>query len=233
MNPLCIIPARGGSKGLPNKHLLELETQPVIDWTIQAARGIPTVVVSSDSNRILERAEVHKIHGVKRSKKLASDTSPIEDALRATVKHMEHHFNGPYDPIIWLQADCPVRDPYAIHSVLKLYDSSKTKIDSVVTVKRVSEPPEWMYRPREFNDKLMPAFVNKCYSYRRQESEPYFMLDGSINVVSRRMLMHEGGEYLHAFLGSMLPYCQVFPYTISLDTIWDYELAKVAKAKGF
>ena len=56
MNPLCIIPARGGSKGLPNKHLLELETQPVIDWTIQAARGIPTVVVSSDSNRILERA---------------------------------------------------------------------------------------------------------------------------------------------------------------------------------
>jgi len=82
---LAIIPARGGSKRLPRKNLLELNAKPLIAWSIEAAQKskyISKTVVTSDDEEILNIAKTYKVDAIKRPKELASDTATTFDAIK-------------------------------------------------------------------------------------------------------------------------------------------------------
>ena len=84
---LAIIPARGGSKRLPRKNLLDLCGKPLIAWSIEAAlksKYISKVIVSSDDEEILNIAKEYKADFIKRPDELASDTATTFDALKHT-----------------------------------------------------------------------------------------------------------------------------------------------------
>ena len=84
MKIISIIPARGGSKGIPNKNIIDFHGKPLITWTIEQAldsKMIDEVYVTSDSSHILSIAEGMGVHTIKRPSKLSNDSASSESAL--------------------------------------------------------------------------------------------------------------------------------------------------------
>lgn len=103
----CIIPARGGSKRIPGKNIMEFYGKPLIAWSIEQARAskyIEEVYVSSDNDDILCVAKEHGALMIKRPEELATDISLSEDALLHALDYMENP-----TVVVFLQATSPVR----------------------------------------------------------------------------------------------------------------------------
>jgi len=120
---LAIIPARGGSKRLPRKNLLDLCGKPLIAWSIEAAlksKYISKVIVSSDEEEILNIAKEYKADFIKRPDELASDTATTFDALKHTLENVEK-----YDYVVLLQPTSPLRDEKHIDEAIELLELKK------------------------------------------------------------------------------------------------------------
>ena len=112
MNIVCIIPARGGSKGIPNKNLVELNGLPLVCYSIKQAinsKYISHVYVSSDNKNILETSIKHGAIGIKRPKSLSGDNNSSEEALTHALKVIKNEFKINVDLVIFLQATSPLR----------------------------------------------------------------------------------------------------------------------------
>jgi len=228
MNILCIIPARGGSKGLKNKNVRSVFGKPLIAYTIDAAfksKLIDKVVVSTDDRKISRVAERYKAHVIKRPKKYAIDSAPIEYALRHAVRYMEEKEGYVADIVVWLQANVPIRKKGQIDRVLRKLLSSKA--DSAVTVYSVTQFPQWM----KIMDKkgfLTPLFPG-TKEYRRQDvKKKLYILDGSIIAIRKNILMktsHLRGA--HVFMGKkVIGVVQSGKHRIEVDDKEDLDLVK-------
>lgn len=182
---LAVIAARGGSKGIPNKNLVELCGKPLLGWTIEqagAAKGVDAVAVSSDSEAILEVAERHGAIGVKRPADISGDTAPSEAAWRHALDALDPD-RGPFADIVALQATSPIREPSDIEGAIACYD--RDGYDSVVSVCEVEDFFNW-----RVNADGEAESVNYDYRTRRrrQEIERRYLENGSIYVFPATML---------------------------------------------
>lgn len=136
---LVLVPARGGSKGIPGKNLREVGGKPLIVWTIEQALALREetadpvdVVVSTDDEQI---AEVARVHGAEvpflRSPDLAQDTTPTEPVVTDAVERLTAAGRGP-DRVMLLQATSPVRLPETLARALAQFDAGD--VDSLVGV---------------------------------------------------------------------------------------------------
>ena len=110
MNIVCIIPARGGSKGIPKKNTIEFCGKPLIVWSIEQAKAsqyIKNVYVSSDDRKILKIAVESGAEIIKRPKKLATALSPSEEALQHAIHHIQKSDEEKIEIIVFLQATSP------------------------------------------------------------------------------------------------------------------------------
>jgi CMP-N,N'-diacetyllegionaminic acid synthase len=117
-NVLAIIPARGGSKGLPRKNILDLGGKPLIAWTIEASlnsRFITKTIVSSDSSEILEVAKEYGADILKRPSEYATDTASSEDVVRHALESTSNIF----DYLVLLQPTSPLRRVIDINNSIK------------------------------------------------------------------------------------------------------------------
>ena len=115
---LAIIPARGGSKRLPRKNVLDLNGKPLIAWSIEAgvkSSYINKVLVSSDDSEILEISKQYGAEIIIRPDELASDTATTFDAIKHSIENSE-----PYDYVILLQPTSPLRDTKQINEAIDL-----------------------------------------------------------------------------------------------------------------
>ena len=113
---LAVVPARGGSKRLPRKNILDLGNKPLIAWSIEAglnSRYVDKVIVSSDDDEILNIAKTYNSEIIKRPASLASDTATSFDALKHTIENVET-----YDYIILLQPTSPLRSSQHIDEAI-------------------------------------------------------------------------------------------------------------------
>ena len=137
---LVVIPARGGSKQLPRKNILEFAGKPLIGYTIELALKLKSlfhrIVVSTDD---LEIAEVSKSFGAEvpflRKKELSLDTTPMVPVLKDAVQFIENQDNLNIDWVLLLQPTDPLRESDDIKEALKL--GQKNECDSVISVERV------------------------------------------------------------------------------------------------
>jgi CMP-N,N'-diacetyllegionaminic acid synthase len=110
-NIACIIPARGGSKGLPNKNILNFCGQPLISWSITQALATPSincgVYVSSDAKEILNISESYGASPIQRPDTLATDTATSESALIHACDYISSLHK--LDAVVFLQATSPLR----------------------------------------------------------------------------------------------------------------------------
>ena len=182
---LAIIPARGGSKRLPNKNILSLNGKPLIAYSIKAAlnsKYIDKVVVSSDSKKILKIAKKYKSDTIKRPKKLATDTATTFDALKHTIKKLKKQ----YDYIVLLQSTSPLRTSKDIDKAIKKL--IKVKAKSIISISQPTHSPLWSFKAKK-NEKLDNIFVNKIINKRSQDLPIFYTINFSIYICNTHSLL--------------------------------------------
>jgi len=227
MNVLCVIPARGGSRGLKNKNILPFFGKPLIFYTIKAAgesKLVNKVVVSTDSFRIGLVAKKYNTQVIERPQKYATDRAPIELALRHAVEYLSKKEGYSADIVVWLQANIPIRKKGQVDNVVRRLINSEA--DSAVTVYRATQFPQWMKRMHK-NGYLCPLFKNTD-KYRRQDMEQMYLLDGAIVAVRTEVLMGTKDKSgAHLFMGKkVLGIIQEEKYTVEVDEKESFNLAK-------
>jgi CMP-N,N'-diacetyllegionaminic acid synthase len=122
---LAIIPARGGSKGIPRKNIREIAGKPLVAWSIEqalASKFVERVIVSTDDEEI---AEVALSHGAevpfRRPAELASDTAATEPSMIHALEWLEVHEGYRPDAVILMQATSPVRSEDAIDRAVQQF----------------------------------------------------------------------------------------------------------------
>ena len=189
MKVLCTICARGGSKGIKNKNIKKINKRTLIDITLEQAlksKIFSNIIVSSDSNKILNVSKRYKVILHKRSKKLSSDKSPKIPVIRDALKFAEKKTNNKYDYIIDLDVTSPLRNISDIKkSFLKFL---KKKNSNLFTVTNARRNP-YFNMIEIFNNKIRICKKNIKPFTRRQDAPKVFELNASIYIWKRSWLL--------------------------------------------
>jgi N-acylneuraminate cytidylyltransferase/CMP-N,N'-diacetyllegionaminic acid synthase len=220
---LAIIPARGGSKGLPGKNILPLGGKPLIAWTIEAARQsrfVDRVIVSTDSPNIAEVAELYGAEvPFRRPAELASDQAKSFDVLLHAIDwHQRQGFC--YDLVVCLQPTSPLRSAEDIDRAIECYVAREA--DAVVSVCETDHHPWWSNTlPEDGNmvDFLRPEVLNS----NRQELPAFYRLNGAIYLASPHYLKANGSFYGDGTFAYAMPKSR----SIDIDDHLDLQLAEV------
>ncbi len=193
---LAIIPARGGSKGLPGKNIKELCGKPLIAWSIEQAKAskyIDQIFVSTDSPEIAEVAE--KI-GVSvpflRLEELAKDTSPSSEFVIYTVNYLKNK-GQEFDFILLLEPTSPLRDVQDIDNAIEKLESNK-KAKSIVGVSK-SESGHPSFLVSISKDNFLIPYLKEMTVKRRQELEDVFFFEGSVYLSDTEYYLKEKTFY--------------------------------------
>lgn len=229
MEILCVIPARGKSKRIPNKNIRYLLGKPLIAYTIERAlesRLCTRVVVSTDDPEIATVSKEFGTDVIMRPDDLALDTSPIDDALRHSVRSFEKEEGFRCNIAVLLQANVPVRKKGEIDEVIKKLLEIE-EATAVVTVYTIGQRPEWMKLIDTTTGRIKP-FMEPTGLYRKQDLPELYLLDGAIIAVRTHALMEtEGIKKIHGYLGDKIyPFIHDTRYTIEIDEERDFELAE-------
>ena len=216
---LAIIPARGDSKRLPRKNILDLNGRPLIAWSIEAglnSKYIDKVVVTSDDDEILTISKKYGAVTINRPDELASDTATTFGAIKHTVDNCEK-----YDYIVLLQPTSPLRNEKHIDEAVELLVSKKA--DAVVSVCKMDHSPLWSNR---LDDSLsMKGFLkDEVLNERSQDLEKYYRLNGAIYICETDKLLKEEGFFLK---NSIFAYKMDKKISIDIDDKFDFQLAEV------
>jgi CMP-N-acetylneuraminic acid synthetase len=224
MRVLGIVPARGGSKGVPGKNIRLLGGKPLIVWTIESARAatrLARVIISTDDAAIAAVArEAGSDVPFMRPAELARDDTPTLPVLQHAVAELERSGDR-FDAICLLQPTNPLRRPQLIDDcIAQLHDSGA---DAVVTIAPVPAEynPHWVY----FSDgdgALRLATGEPTPIPRRQLLPPAFHREGSVYVVRRDVLVEQGSLYGGRLLGVPVDPAR----TVNIDTVDDWARAE-------
>ncbi len=217
---LAIIPARGGSKGVPRKNIKLLAGKPLIAWTIEEAKKsefIDMCIVSTEDAEIKSVAE--KWGGnvpFMRPLELAQDDTPGVDPVLHAVKMMPD-----YDFVVLLQVTSPLRTVEDIDGAIAYCLDNGCK--SCVSVMEVEHSPYWMYQ-LDGQKRLKPILkIEKEQSYQRQKLPKVYQLNGAIYVTSVNFLQRQG-----EFIGDdTVGYVMSPERSYDIDTVLDFDVVKI------
>lgn len=183
---LAVIPARGGSRGVPRKNLRILHGKPLIAWTIEAAlhsKYVDRVVVSSDDAEIMAVAKkCGAVIPLQRPAALAADATPAIDAILHAVDHQP-----PYQLIVKLQPTSPLRSGRDIDESLE--HMLELEADSVVSVCVAKHHPNWLKKVND--DGFLEAYSSEPLVSNRQQLPTVLALNGAIYSGKRDSLLRE------------------------------------------
>lgn len=210
-----LIPARGGSKGIPRKNLVPLAGKPLIAWTIEAARASETltrVVVSTEWEEAAVVARVLGADVLDRPPELATDETPMLDVVRHAVDAL-----GPCDVLVLLQPTSPLRRPEHVDAAVRLLLESDA--DCVVSVVEVPH----QFRP----GKLMAVENGRLVRLgdeppHRQLDSPLYARNGPAVLALRPDLLVDD-----LYGGDCRPYVMAPEDSVDVDGPLELELAEI------
>ncbi len=222
---LAIIPARGGSKRLPRKNVIDLAGKPLIAWTIEAALGcsfIDEVIVTTDD---VEIAEVSKRYGASvpfmRPAIFASDTATSFDTIKHAIDFYRDNFSKKFDLIVLLQPTSPLRSAHNIYEAIELLEEKSA--DAVVSVCETDHSPLWMNTLP--NDLSMNNFLrDDVKNIRSQDLPRNYRLNGAIYICQADRLVVEK---------SFIIFNNIFAYIMNKDTSVDIDDSFDLKVANF
>lgn len=214
---LAVIPARGGSKGLPGKNIKVLAGKPLIAWTIEAALStaeLDRVIVSSDDPDILETAVACGAEApFVRPRELAGDDTPGI----APVLHALDALPEIYDYVALLQPTSPLRTAGDIRAALEL--CLERSAPACVSVCEPRHKPWWMFG-LDAQGRLSPLFSE--VPARRQDMPAVYALNGAVYVARVAWL-----RQTRAFVGpETAAYCMPPERSLDIDSAFDFRLAE-------
>lgn len=218
---LAIIPARGGSKRLPRKNVLDLCGKPLIAYSIETglkSKYINEVVVTSDDDEILAISEKFGSETIKRPDELASDTSTTFDAIKHAIDNLEK-----YDYIVLLQPTSPLRDEKHIDEAIELL--MKKEADAVVSVCEMEHSPMWS---NTLDDSLsMKNFLtDEILNKRSQDLEKYYRLNGAIYICKTEKLLKAKSFFLKK---NIFAYRMDRESSVDIDEEIDFRITQIIK----
>jgi CMP-N,N'-diacetyllegionaminic acid synthase len=225
MNILAIVPARGGSKGIPQKNIYPLYNTPLIYYTIKAiqrSKLITRAILSSDSSEVIKVAEDYGLEvPFVRPSKLAQDDTPALPVVEHAVKWLEETENYKVDYIILLQPTSPLRTENHIDEALSILINSDA--DSIVSIVEV---------PHNFNPYSIMKLQGKYLS-------PYLLFDEKKNLRQFKPVFYaRNGAAIYAFTynclmnkhslygDKILPYLMEKESSIDVDDLFDLKLCE-------
>lgn len=222
---IAIIPARGGSKGLPGKNIKLLDGKPMIAYTIEAALGakrIDEVFISTDDPDIYEIAVGY---GAKasflRPAELATDTALAVDNYIYTVERLIREFGYRIDTFVVLLPTSPLRTSEDIDAAIKLFEAKDA--DSVVSYTREVHPLFWHKFLNE--DGTFENIFDETIQ-NRQELRPSYYPNGAI-FVFRYNLIKQKKYYTDRSFAYVMPRFR----SVDVDTIEDFEYVEFLMRK--
>ncbi|MEM1318957.1 MAG: acylneuraminate cytidylyltransferase family protein [Bacteroidota bacterium] len=225
MKILGLIPARGGSKGIPRKNIKKLGDKELIRYTIETGlqcRSLDQLVVSTEDDEI---AAISALAGASvpflRPAALASDHSPTLD----TVLHAMQYFDAqqqPFDAVCLLQPTIPFRSVTDIEAAINAFKDHEA--DSLISVREVPHTynPHWVFEVKPGTNFLDIATGEGHIITRRQDLPKAYYRDGSIYISSRKALLEQGslyGQNIAYHINEQSP-------DINIDTPADWEQAE-------
>jgi CMP-N-acetylneuraminic acid synthetase len=223
---LAVIPARGGSKGVPRKNIRPVCGKPLIAYTLETASAVRHLlyrtIVSTDDPEI---AEVARKHGgdvpFLRPADLAGDRVPTVPVVKHAVEWVEARDNVRLDWILLLQPTDPLRSPEDVEAAIGL--ARKGGCDSVISVVRVFAAHPMVMKKIE-GDRLEPYCIEEKEGTRRQDYQPpAFMRNGAIYLTRRDVLMKDGsmwGKHIR-------PYVMPEERSVGVDSELDLDLIEL------
>jgi CMP-N,N'-diacetyllegionaminic acid synthase len=224
MRVLAIIPARGGSKGVPRKNIRLLRGKPLLQYTAEAALAaerLDRVILTTDDAEI---AEVGRQCGLEipflRPPELARDDTPTLPVVQHAVRKVEEKGER-YDAICLLQPTNPFRRAEDIDACIDLLEEKQA--DSVVTVLAVppEHNPHWVFF-RNADGTLHLSTGEATPIPRRQDLPPAFHREGSVYVVRREVVMDQNSLFGSKIAGHLIDATR----SVNIDTPADWERAE-------
>jgi CMP-N,N'-diacetyllegionaminic acid synthase len=216
----AVIPARGGSKGIPRKNLRLLAGRPLLVHTIEAAleaRRVDVVAVSTEDPEIARVARRAGAEVVERPLELATDEAPTEPALLHAVLEIEARRRRPADAVLLLQATSPLRPSRAIDDAIELLFGAGC--DSVVAVR---EDRGAHFTGRIEAGRFVPPYDPRSRR-RRQELPPLYRETGALYAVRREILFSLGCRMGGDMRALVLPEEEA----LDIDSLADLKLAEL------
>lgn len=215
---LGVILARGGSKGLPRKNVLDLAGKPLIAWTIEAGLAstyIDRLILSSDDEEIMRVAEKYGCDvPFRRPDALAEDDTSSMDALLHALRQVPG-----YEYVALLQPTSPLRTSEDIDACIeKMYELGAP---ACISLTKTDKPPQWMYRLQE-DDRFVPVFPEKERVTRRQDAAPTYVLNGAVYVAKTNWLV-EHKTFKH---DETVAYVMPSDRSVDIDDEVDLRVAK-------
>lgn len=224
-----IIPARGGSKGIPKKNVKLINGKPLIAHTIEQAiesKYINRVIVSTENEEI---SSVSRKYGAAvpflRPKELAEDTTPGIEPIIHAVKWMQENEGFFPDYVVCLQCTSPFRK--SLHIDAALDKLIKNGGDSIVSVCESEITPYWMKVIKD--DKLLNFLEDNTVYARRQDAPEIYRLNGAIYAAKTEFLLKNKGWYDE----KTLPYVMNAESSIDIDNILDFRFAEFLMKEGY
>ncbi len=220
---LAIILARGGSKRLPRKNVLDLCGKPLIAYSIEAglkSKYIDEVVVSSDNDEIISISEEFGANTIKRPEELSNDTATTFDAIKHAIDNVEK-----YDYIVLLQPTSPLRDSKHIDEAIELLEIKNA--DAVVSVCEMDHSPLWS-NTLDASLSMKNFLTDEILNKRSQDLEKYYRLNGAIYICKTDKLIEEKSFMLK---DNIFAYVMNKQSSVDIDEEIDFKMAEAIKNK--
>jgi N-acylneuraminate cytidylyltransferase len=220
MHLLFVIPARGGSKGIPGKNIKPLLGKPLIQYSIEYARLFSEddrICVTTDSEDIVAcAAQINLEVPFIRPDELASDTAGTFEVLQHSLSYYDQNGQSP-EAVVLLQPTSPIREKRHLEEALKLYDGDA---DMVVSVKISKANPYYNLFEEDDNGYMRLSKGETDYT-RRQDAPPVYEYNGSIYIINPASLRSK--KSFQEFK-RVIKYIMNEKYSLDLDTPndWDY-----------
>ncbi|MCF6294168.1 MAG: acylneuraminate cytidylyltransferase family protein [Flavobacteriaceae bacterium] len=224
MKILGIIPARGGSKSVPDKNIKLLAGKPLLQYTVDVAKkskNISRLILSSEDDKIIKVAQQLNLEvPFKRPINLAKDDTPTLPVIQHALKFFME--KGIYfDAVCLLQVTSPFKTSEFIDNAIDKF--VKSGADALISVQQVPNEfnPHWMFRVNN-KDNLELFTGEKQIISRRQDLPKVYHRDGAIYITKTSVLLEQNSLY-----GSKLSYMESPSYfNVNIDTLEDWKKAE-------
>jgi len=221
---LAIIPARGGSKGVPKKNIKPLAGKPLILWTIDAAlksKQIDKIIVSTDDEEIVAVCQGTGVEiPFMRPKELAQGSSLAIDNYIYTIERLNREFNCNYEEFVVLLPTVPLRTSEDIDKAVELF--SQKNAESVISSTTLHHPFEWVFSINDDGIIQRNNEIDIKKMMNRQESKHVYIPNGAVYVFKYSLLKEKNSYY------SDKTYAYVMPpeRSVDIDTEIDFKFAE-------
>ncbi|MDB2595195.1 acylneuraminate cytidylyltransferase family protein [Pseudomonadales bacterium] len=217
---IAIIPARGGSKGLLRKNIVDLAGSPLIAWTIKASlesKYITKTLVSSEDKEILSVADEYGAEVLERPKSLAGDTSNSESVVIHAIEYLRSN-NETFDMIVLLQPTSPLRTSKNIDEALEF--KFKREASGVISIVETDNKVLKTFTSNR-NGFIESIGNNRFPFMRRQELPKTYLSNGAIYIIDTNEFMNNGSFFTDKTVGYQMSVIQ----SLDIDTQSDLDRA--------